>query len=218
MTGFPGSPRTIRGGLVLLDPASGAIRRVVALQYNPDSLSRTLRPKDAGDDPDLHAVRRLTGPPAETIALEAELDATDRLEFPDANPATVAAGLHSDLAVLESLLYPASADVLAADALAERGALEILPAQGPLVLLVWGRRRVVPVRLTDLSVTEDAFDATLNPIRATVSLTFTVLTVNELGVGSRGGAVAMTHHRRLEELVGSAKAAGLRDLGLESLP
>ena len=42
MTTFPGSPRLLKGGIVLIDPDSSAVRRIIALQYNPDTLSRTL--------------------------------------------------------------------------------------------------------------------------------------------------------------------------------
>jgi len=45
MTTFPGSPPVLKGGIVLIDPESSAIQRVIVLQYNPDTLSRTLQPK-----------------------------------------------------------------------------------------------------------------------------------------------------------------------------
>jgi hypothetical protein len=101
-------------------------------------------------------------------------------------PGTSAAGLHPQLAALELLLYPKTTTVLA-NALAERlGVIEIVPPEAPLTLLVWGVERVVPVRLTTFSVREDAHDADLNPVRATVSLGMDVLTYQDLppaGVG-----------------------------------
>jgi hypothetical protein len=43
MTTFPNSPRLFKGGIVLLDPQSSAVQRIIVLQYNPDTLSRTLQ-------------------------------------------------------------------------------------------------------------------------------------------------------------------------------
>src|SRR2546427_7702782 len=85
MIAFP-APRLVRGGIVLLEPITSRVLRVIALQYNPDSLSRTLQPQGVGQEPgDRLEALRLKGPPHETIKIEAEIDATDQLEFPDEN-------------------------------------------------------------------------------------------------------------------------------------
>jgi len=42
MSTFPGSPRLLKGGIVLLDSTSGAVPRIITLQYNPDTLTRSL--------------------------------------------------------------------------------------------------------------------------------------------------------------------------------
>ena len=57
MTTFPGSPRLLKGGIVVIDPESGAIQRVIALQYNPDTLSRTLQPKASAPRPAIGPMR-----------------------------------------------------------------------------------------------------------------------------------------------------------------
>ena len=88
----------------------------------------------------------MKGPPVETIKLEAELDATDGLGEPKPNPDTVRLGLHRELAALETIVYPRSERLLANNALARSGTLEIIPAQAPLTLFVWSRSRIVPVR------------------------------------------------------------------------
>ena len=89
----PISPRLLRGGLVVVDPDSGAVQRVITLQYNPDSLSRAFQLKASGADGAAHSeALRLTGPPVQTITVEAELDAADQLEFPASNAETVASG------------------------------------------------------------------------------------------------------------------------------
>ena len=41
-------PRLLKGGLVQIDPVSGAVLGVIALQYNPDTLSRTLQAQSVG--------------------------------------------------------------------------------------------------------------------------------------------------------------------------
>src|SRR5678815_2536284 len=159
MTTFPGSPRVLKGGLVLIDPETSAIQRVIVLQYNPDTLSRTLQPKTvptASEGGDRTEVMRLKGPPVETIKLEAEIDATDQLEVAGATATQV--GLHPQLAALELIVYPTSAQLQANNALQQSGTLEIAPMQAPLSLFIWSKNRVLPVRLTEFSITEEAFD------------------------------------------------------------
>src|SRR5205823_915706 len=123
---------------------------------------------------------RLKGPPVETIKPDAELDATDQLEFPDQNPKTLQFGIYPQLAALETIVYPQSSHLQQNNTLASFGTLEIVPMEAPLTLFVWSKNRIVPVRLTEFSITEEAFDPSLNPIRAKVSLGMRVLSVNDL--------------------------------------
>lgn len=219
MSAFPGSPRLVKGGIVLVDPASGALLRVISLQYNPDTLTRSLQLKAAGGDgADRSQALRLKGAAVETIKLEAVLNAVDQLEFPDRNPNAVKHGIHPQLAVLEAMAYPQSAVMRANDRLAASGTLEVLPVEAPLALFVWSKSRIVPVRLTDLSVTEEAFDPALNPIRAKVSLNLRVLSVDDLGFGHRGGVLFMNYLQAKESLAGKATPGALSALGLEGLP
>ncbi|MDF5753123.1 hypothetical protein [Spongiactinospora sp. TRM90649] len=218
MSAFPGSPRLVKGGIVLVDPVGGALRRVISLQYNPESLSRTVQVKAVGDGGDRSQALRLKGSPVETIRLEAVLDATDRLEYPDRNQHAVRFGIHPQLATLEAMAHPSSAALLANDRLAASGALEVLPVEAPLALFVWSRSRIVPVRLTELSVTEEAFDPALNPIRAKVSLGLRVLSVDDVGFEHRGGVLFMNYLRAKESLAGRAAPGVLSELGLEGLP
>src|SRR5690348_10860994 len=109
MTSFPRSPKTLKGGFIEMDAEGKAVIRTVTFQYNPDTLSRTLVPRAAkAEGGDRLEGLRLTGPPIETMKLEIELDAADRLEKPDANPQTVASGLAPELAELELMISPAS--------------------------------------------------------------------------------------------------------------
>jgi hypothetical protein len=214
MTTFPSSPRVLKGGIVLVDPGTAAVQRVIVLQYNPDTLTRKLQPQATGaDGGDRSEALRLKGPPVETINLEAEIDATDQLEFPDANATTVELGIHPQLAALETILYPSSDRLVENNRLAQSGTLEILPAEAPLSLFVWSRTRVLPVRLTEFSITEEAFDPSLNPIRAKVSLGMRVLTVNDLGFSHKGGSLFLAYHQRKEQLAGLA-GGGFGALGI----
>jgi hypothetical protein len=218
MTTFPGSPRVVRGGLVMLDPSSAQVRRVVVLQYTPESLSRSLQVQAVTGDPgDRMDALRLKAPPIETIKLDAEIDAADQLERPDQNPTTVRLGIAPDLAALETAVYPLASSVQANIDLASTGALEIAPTESPLTLFVWGENRIVPVRITECSVTEDAYDPNLNPIRAKVSLGLRVLGVNDLRLGHKGAAIFMAYHRSREAMAATVPGA-LSALGIRSIP
>jgi hypothetical protein len=211
------SPRLVKGGLVRVDPATATVRTVIALQYNPETLTRTLQVQAAGEEGDRSQALRLRGAGVETISLEAELDATDALADPGANADAVEVGIHPHLAALEAMVHPLADDLQANDALANSGVLEILPLEAPLTLFVWSKQRVVPVRVTDLAVTEEAFDANLNPIRATVSLGLRVLSVDDLGFGHRGGTLFMAYLRTKEALAQRVGTTGLSALGLQEL-
>jgi hypothetical protein len=220
MTGFPNSPRLLKGGIVTMDPDTSTLRSVIALQYNPDSLSRTLQIQavPGGQDGVRVNALRLRGPAVETVKLEAELDATDQLEYPKQNRTTVQYGLLPQLAQLEMLVNPTVETLEADDSMANAGTLEIIPLEQPLTLFVWSRSRVMPVRLTDFSVTEEAFDPNLNPIRAKVSLGLRVLNVDDLGFSHPGGRMFMTYLSNKEQLASKATNAAITVLGLSGLP
>ncbi len=184
MTTFPGSPRLQKGAIIGLDPFN-PLASVVIFQYNPVTLTRTLTPKvEGGTD---NKPMRISGPPGESISLDLIINAADQLEKGDAT------GLYPALASLEMLLYPKSAQVILNEALKVMGVIEVIPPEAPLTLFIWGVKRVVPVRITQFTITEEAFDPDLNPINATVRLSLQVLTYQDLGLLSAGGALFMTH-------------------------
>lgn len=217
MTSFPGSPKLLKGGIVLLNPDSGVPLQIVALQYNPDTLSRTLQVQTIGPEPgDRLEALRLKSPPLETIKLEAEIDATDQLETAD--PVTARLGIHPQLAALEVMIYPTSVQLNDNNSQSQRGVLEIAPMEAPLALFVWNQVRVLPVRLTEFSITEEAFDPNLNPIRAKVSLGMRVLTVNDLGFAHKGGTLFMAYLQQKEQLARAGAQGALSALGLRGIP
>jgi hypothetical protein len=215
MSSFPGSPRLLKGGIVAIDPVTSAVRRIIALQYNPDTLSRTLQAKGIGEGGDRSQALRLKGPPVETMKLDAEMDATDQLEIADGTATEV--GLHPQLAALEVLVYPASSHLQSNNSLAAAGTLEIAPMEAPLTMFIWSKNRIVPVRITDFSVTEEAFDPALNPIRAKVSLGMRVLSVDDLGFSHRGGGLFMTYLQNKEQLASRSKSSALSMLGITGI-
>jgi hypothetical protein len=210
-------PRLLKGGLVQIDPDTSTVLRVIQLQFNPDSISRSVQLQATGESGDRSEALRLKGAGVETIKLEAEIDATDYLDDPDSNPDAVDLGIHPQLAALEELVQPRADDLQANDALAASGVLEVLPVEAPLTLFVWSKQRVVPVRVTDLSITEEAFDVALNPIRAKVSLGLRVLSVDDLGFRHRGGSLFMAYLRNKEALAGRAASVPLSQLGIETI-
>ncbi len=219
-TTSPISPRLVKGGIVTMDPDTAAVQSVIALQYNPDSLSRTLQIQavQGGQDGVRVDALRLRGPAIETIKVEAELDATDQLEYPSQFPNAVKYGLQPQLAQLEMLVNPTVETLNADNTMASAGSLEIIPLEQPLTLFVWSSSRVVPVRLTDFSITEEAFDTSLNPIRAKVSLGMRVLNVDDLGFDHPGGHIFMTYLSNKEQLAAKAGSAALTVLGLGGIP
>lgn len=190
VTGYSGSPKVFKGAIIGLDPLK-PLASVVVFQYNPEKVTRQLRPKTGSADGAEGEAMRLAGPPEETFTLEMEIDAVDQLAVGDPIAGTL--GIAPQLASLEMMYYPASGVVLANEALALAGLIEVVPPEAPLALLVWGPTRVVPVRITDISIAEEAYDPLLNPIQAKVSLSLRVLTYDDLGLLSVGGGLFMVH-------------------------
>lgn len=203
---FPHSPKLLKGALVSFPSQFlGSVPNVIVFQYNPDELSRTLAhrvpprgPTNAGSARE--DVYRVQGAPVETINLTVELDAADQLAEPQKHAHVVQFGLHPALAALEMLLYPTSAQRLSSQVLSATGGAQVTRYDLPLTLLVWGKSRVVPVHLTNFSMTEQAFDPQLNPIRARVQLGMRVLTDMELLQTSLGRNAYVAYQTQKEVL------------------
>jgi len=84
----------------------------------------------------------------------------------------------------------------------------------PLTLFVWSKTRIVPVRVTEFSITEEAFDPALNPVRAKISLGLRVLSVDDLGFDHKGGSLFMTYLQSKERLAGLTTPGALSSLGI----
>jgi hypothetical protein len=216
MSTFPGSPRLLKGAIVGLDPFN-PVASIIVFQYNPETLTRRLdaRATGGGEAADRSEPFRLRTAPSETITLAVTVDATDQLEVAD--DLAVRAGVGPALSALEMLLYPKSTLVVANAVLAQLGNLEIIPPQAPLTVFVWGAQRVLPVRLTGFSITEQAHDAQLNPILATVDLTLTVLSYADLKITDPGYTLFLAYQIAKELMASSNPAGSLLSTGA-SLP
>ncbi len=201
----PNTPRLLKGSLVVYESQTpGPPPKVIVFQYNPEQVRRTLEKralesKGATAQPSKEDLLRAAGPPAESIQLQIALDAADQLENPKQNRTTVDHGLYPVLSVLEMLLYPSTAMVHDIEGQAGRGQVQLSPADLPLVLLVWGKSRVVPVALTNFSITEEEFDVKLNPIRARIDLSMKVLTYLELKKDTVGYDSYLSYQRTKEQ-------------------
>ena len=209
-TRFADIPTPVRSGIVIVDPQRGTPSNIIVLQFNPDSLERSIAPQASGADStgDRTEALRLKGPAVETWKFTAEIDSTDQLDVAAPN------GIHPQLAVLEMLVNPSSASIRQNEALAAIGTLEITPIEEPLTLFTWGSKRVLPVRLTELTITEEAFDVDLNPMRASLEIGMRVLTASDLPAGNRGFDLYLASLAQKERLAATAASGRLSALGL----
>jgi hypothetical protein len=125
MSTFPGSPKLLKGGLIVLAPDGTRARRVISLQYNPDTLTRSYQVQGVGREGGGERAQpfRLKGAAIETIKLDVEIDATDFLEHPEQNAHVVQFGIAPQLAALESLVNPTSRELLALNEQSQSGIL-----------------------------------------------------------------------------------------------
>lgn len=197
---FPGSPRLFRGAIVTLKKHN-QIARAIPFMYNPNTVNRSLEAQVI-ENSGGNGRARYAGAPIETIKFDIKLDATDALEKAEENAVT--SGIYPQLAALETLLYPSSEAVKLNTMMLNIGTIEIIPPPAPMTLLIWGIKRIVPIRITEYSVVEDYHDAQLNPISATVSLGMRVLSYSDLAADTIGWNLFMSHQVVKENLAASA--------------
>jgi len=204
----PLRPNLLKGALAVFPTQTpgSTPSRVILFQYNPESMKRTLahRAPTTQNEGNTGAAKedvlRVSGPPLETITLSVDMHAADQLAEPDQNLAVAQNGLHPALATLELLMYPPTLDAQTIAQQAASGKVQVNPADLPLVLFIWGKSRVVPVKLTSFSVSEEAFDTQLNPIAAKVDLSMQVLTYMEFTESSIGRETFIAYQKSKESL------------------
>jgi len=200
-------PRLEHGALLVYESnePNAPLAKRIDFTYNPEQIRRTVatrtpQPQGAQRGGAAQDVLRVAGPPTETLTLTIVLNAADQLAEPASNDAVVQNGLHPVLATVELLLYPSTARISEIERQAAEGAVQVSEASTPLVLLGWGRSRVVPVQITSMSVTEEQFDPSLNPIQARVELGLRVLTYIEFPQDTGARRAFIAHQQKKEEL------------------
>lgn len=182
-SGYSNQPKLLRGALVDSNLLS-LPPLIVPFQFNPETIQRrrsaTVRdpPSRTGrtqETPKKEAMgeTQTTLAPPETLSMEIRLDATDALDQGD--PIAGQVGVLPALSALELMIIPRAQSLFA-------GLLKLSADFGfgnrqttPVLIFVWGRQRVLPVRLTELSVNEQEYNPSLCPTRATVSVSMQVL-------------------------------------------
>lgn len=211
---YPRNVPMLKGALVSVDSSNR--QTVVLFQYNPETVKRTLKPNTVGgDEGNRSQAVRFTGAPVQTISVEVQIDAIDGLDDGDAT--AIELGVYPQLRALELLVYPTSEQVEKYQQTLESGGVSILPLTAPRTIFVWGPHRVVPVRLTSVTVSEELFDLDLNPIRATVALEAHVLTYSDLYPDNPDYSLFLAHQKKMEQIAKKAQTGSLDATGLTSL-
>jgi Contractile injection system tube protein len=139
----------------------------------------------------------------ESIGFEIRLDATDKLN--DGDMITEQFGIGPQLATLEQMVYPKDESLMggAISSLlgASSSAFSFTKSQNPpMILFIWGRKRVLPVNITSMNITETEFGTDLNPIRATVSVNLTVI---------EGPNIPYTYSKAMKEAMSALNLANI---------
>ena len=158
------------------------VPNIIPFQYNPGSMTRTLKPWDSSDvDPTNRGAQSPNVQPydpEETYKFTLDLDATDDLEAGDILAG--ATGVASRIAAIQKLTEPSGG--LFGDLIASAAALVNAPvadaerATVPITLLVFGIGVILPVRITSISIEIKEFTPQLYPYMAEVALELRVLT------------------------------------------
>lgn len=216
---------------------------VIVFQFNPETMTHTWTQAETAQRPAAApqtnplAVR---GSPGESFSFTLLMDAVDMIA--DGGPASSAiaqaSGVYSRLAALEMLLYPTSAPAggLVGSVSAAAGAVSAavggsgltsggrsVPAsQVPVVLFIWGPGRIVPVRVTGLTITEKLYDELLNPTHAEAQISMRVLLPEELdkvtGPMSDIAKVAYKYSQDLRQALATANLAESAESIIGMLP
>jgi hypothetical protein len=180
----------LRGALVEYGTSLiGPIPNIVIFQFNPESLSRTLQIPARPTGPTQREATQAGEKTFEKITFKAHFSAANMLDEDKALAKLF--GIGPQLAALEKMVLPSSkiAGLIGAalDAIGDAlgGGGDDAPAQPiprekyPRILFIWGLTRVLPVTIDSMSISELEYDAILNPLRAEVDITLSVIAVDD---------------------------------------
>ena len=235
--GFPNKPRILRGAFVEFGLSLPPL--AVVFQFNPMQLTRNRSltftapntqnsgPGQAGQSAapqrtlrqfhgqfsnllDLQKEQLVTVQ-EQTIGFDIRLDASDKLDAGD--PITEQFGIAPQIATLELMVYPKDESVLAgvlSTLLGTSGGFSFTrSANPPLILFIFGRKRVLPVNITSMNITETEFSADLNPIRASIAVSLTVI---------EGKSVPYLYSKAMTEAMSAVNLVNITDIGNVVLP
>lgn len=202
-----------KGAIVTLQaPNYQQIETTIVFQYNPESLSRTVSanvPRATRGAPS-NEILLLKGAPREQINLKVILDGIAKLH--EGDKTVLEQGIYPQLSALELLLYPKSDVIKAANQQTKQGVLEINPIAAPVTLLVWGDKRVLPIKLTGFTIDESYHDDHLNPIRAEVTMSLQILNYSDVPWEEQRAKLFFAHQVSKERLAKRAYITNVQDI------
>jgi hypothetical protein len=145
----------------------------------------------------------------ESVGFEIRLDATDKLN--DGDTITEQFGIAPQLSTLELMVQPKSESILGAllPDLNAKGYSFTKSLNPPLVLFIWGRKRVLPVNINSMNITETEFSTDLNPIRATVAVNLTAI---------EGKSLPYLYTKAMKEAMSVLNLANITDIANVIIP
>ncbi len=213
----------------------GPIPNIVVFQFNPEQMTRTLNmPAEPGADAPERAriteAHTVSAPPTESFSVTAHFSAMNDLGEGGAVSAIPRLfGVGPQLAALEKMAYPtagllsgaigAAMDAIG-DALGGGGDDDTRPVpreDAPRVLFIWGPSRVLPVRIRSMSITEQQYDALLNPVQAQVEIGLAVATI-PAKTGDIIGKGALDYTNTLKEAQALLNLAKAVELAADVIP
>jgi len=234
MSGF-----VMKGALV--EYASGSLPNVIVFQYNPETMTHTWNQPEPAETAGIETSNPLAvkGMPGEGFSFTIAMDANDEIADGSGPAAALAgaSGIYSRLAALEMLLYPTgtrqsgligavSAAISSALSGTSSGPTRTVPQSVmPVTLFIWGPGRIVPVRVTGLTITEQLYDTMLNPTHAEAQLSLDVLTPAELVAASADddmlghlATIAYTYTLTLRQALAAANLANATESVIGMIP
>jgi hypothetical protein len=229
MSGFPNKPRILRGAFVEYGLSLPPL--FVVFQFNPVQLTRnrSISYSAPGSKQttgqasemrnfhkqfnDLTALRdaQIVDVQEESIGFEIRLDASDKLD--EGDTVTEQFGISPQLSTLELMVHPKD------ESLTGRALGSLLGSPGgfsftrkpnpPLVLFIWGRKRVLPVNINSLNITEVLYSPDLNPIQATANVNLTVI---------EGKSLPYMYSKAMKERMSVLNLANLTDIANVVIP
>jgi hypothetical protein len=183
----------MKGALIQFTPTILIpIPNVIIFQYNPETIEHSWTQPDTGGAAKSGSQsnpQAVPADPGESFSMNLVMDAND--DIAGDNPLAIASGLYTRLAALEMLLFPADPNASLLGGLlgvTSGDQTQSVPSKIlPTALFIWGPFRIVPVRLTSLSITENRYDALLNPVHAEAKIGLRVLTPDELSAAVTAG-------------------------------